>query len=165
MSTTLPAKNGAKEEQKQVIPVHQKFDPMYGLRSAMNRLFDDFSFGGPFDKLANEFGTWTPRVDVKETEKEMTVTAELPGVKKDDIDVQLLNDTLVLSGEKTNQKEESKANYHRTECYYGYFQRVLPLPAGLDRDAISANIDHGVLTIKMPKTKQAQESSKKIEVK
>lgn len=159
MSTAIVS-NGSKQ-----VPVKEKADPFMSLRHAMNRLFDDFSFNLSMPKMEELGLTVYPRIDVKETDKEVIVTAELPGVKAEDVEVQLYADSLSLSGEKRAEKEEKKANYYRVERSYGYFQRTLPLPAGIDRDAISATTQDGVLTVKLPKTKAAQEAAKKIEVK
>ena len=163
MSTAVtPSTNGTKQQQ---VAVKEKVDPVYSLRHAMNRLFDEFTMGLPFPKIVDDFSGLSPRVDIKETEKEVTITAEMPGIKPDEIELQILGDNLVLSGEKHAEKEEKKANYHRIERSYGSFQRTLPLPSGIDHDAITATSEHGVLTIKLPKTKAAQEQAKKIEVK
>jgi len=130
----------------------------------MNRMFDDFSRGfdlSPFD------GGWSwgfsPPVDVREDEKEVTVKAELPGMEEKDIEVNLADNGLTLKGEKKAEKEEKgKDNWYR-ETRYGAFQRFIPLPEGLDREKVDARFKNGVLTVTLPRLEAAK--SKKIAVK
>jgi HSP20 family protein len=119
----------------------------------------------PLSKVLEDLSGFTPKVDIKETEKEVVITAEVAGVQPEDLEVKVYGDNLILSGEKKEEKEEKLANYYHMERRYGSFQRVLPLPAGANRDAIEATTSHGVLTVKIPKTNGAKDAGKKIEVK
>ncbi len=102
---------------------------------------------------------------MSEDEKAYKISAELPGIDAKDIDVSVSGDTLVLKGEKRQEKEEKDKNYHFSERAYGSFQRSFQLPPSVDRDKVAADFSKGVLTITLPKTAEAQKPQKKIEVK
>jgi HSP20 family protein len=93
------------------------------------------------------------------------ISAELPGIDAKDIDVSVSGDTLVLKGEKRQEKEENDKNYHFSERAYGSFQRSFQLPSSVDRDKVAVDFSKGVLTITLPKTAKAQKPQKKIEIK
>jgi len=146
-------------------------------RSEMDRLFDRFAGGFGFPSLrrmfdiepawrpASSFTFSAPAIDMSEDEKAYKVSAELPGLDATDVDVSISGNTLVLKGEKRQEKEEKDKNYHFSERAYGSFQRVFELPASIVRDKIAADFSKGVLTITLPKTPDAQKQQKKIEVK
>jgi HSP20 family protein len=102
-------------------------------------------------------------VDVAEMEDEIKVSAELPGLDNEDIDVSLSDDVLTISGEKKEEKEEKGKNYYRSERSYGAFRRDIPLPSQVDADKVDAVFQKGVLTITLPKTAEAK--AKKVTVK
>jgi HSP20 family protein len=99
---------------------------------------------------------WAPRVDVEETDKEVVVKADLPGVDPKDLDVSVLEGALILHGLKKEEKEEKAKNFHRVERFRGDFYRELPLPAGADPDKIAATCTQGVVTVTIPKKPAAQ---------
>jgi HSP20 family protein len=101
-------------------------------------------------------GTWVPPVDIRETDEAFVVTAELPGLTKDDIQITLENNVLRLSGERRFVKEEEKDNYHRIERAYGAFSRVFTLGGGVDAERVAANFQDGVLTISVPKKEETK---------
>ena len=101
---------------------------------------------------------------MSEDQKVYKISAELPGIEAKDIEVSVSGDTLVLKGEKRQEKEEKDKNYHFSERYYGSFQRSFQLPSSVDRDKVAADFSKGVLTITLPKTAAAQKPVKKIEV-
>lgn len=140
------------------------FAPMMPLRREMNRLFDDFFRGWDLPAAFNG-AALTPHVDVKESDKEITVTAELPGVSEKDVEVSISGDVLTLKGEKKAEKEEKEENWHRIERRYGSFHRSFGLPAEVDAEKIAASYKNGVLTVTLPKSKAAREASRKIAVK
>ena len=150
-------------------------DVWQSFRNEMDRLFDRFGSGFGLPSLRRMFETepaWrssfsfsTPAIDMSEDEKAYKISAELPGMDSKDIDVSMAGDMLVLKGEKRQEKEEKDRNYHFSERAYGSFQRSFELPASVDRDKISADFSKGVLTITLPKTANAQQPTKKIEVK
>jgi HSP20 family protein len=142
------------------------------LRSEFDRMFDRLSgtFGLPslrrmFDVEPAWLNFNAPAVDVSEDEKSYKITAELPGLDEKNIDVSVSGDTLVLKGEKREEKEEKEKNRYISERSYGAFQRAFSLPDGVDRDKITAGFAKGVLTVTLPKTTEAQKQQKKIEVK
>ena len=132
------------------------------MRREMDRLFDRFFEALPFRGLA-ETGGWTPSVDVSETEKEIIVRAELPGMDPKEIDISLSGNVLTIKGERKHEREEKKENFHLVERGYGSFSRTLQLPAEVRADKIKATYKDGVLNVSMPKT--APEAVKKIVVK
>lgn len=146
-------------------------DVWQSFRNDMDRVFDRFGngFGLPtFPRLFDLEPSVTvsvPAVDMAETDKAFTVTAELPGMDEKDVDVSVTGDLLLIKGEKRQEKEEKNKNYYLSERNYGQFQRSLNLPTGVDRDKITAEFAKGVLTVTLPKSTEAQQQQKKIEVK
>jgi len=131
------------------------------LRSEMERLYDRFFDLRPIRRFTDD-GEWMPSVDVSETEKEIIVNAEIPGVEAKDIDVNLAGNVLTIKGERKREHEEKEENLHRVERSYGSFYRSLSLPSEVDADKIKASYKKGVLRVTMPKTKRA--AGKKIEI-
>ena len=106
-----------------------------------------------------------PTVDVSETDKAYEITAELPGMDEKNVEVKLANGLLTIKGEKQDEKEEKKKDYHMRERSYGSFERSFQVPDGVDADKIEANFKKGVLTVILPKSAEAQKAEKKITVK
>ena len=125
------------------------FRDMMTLREKMNRLFED-TFTGKEDKDIVQ-GTWAPSVDIFENESELVLTAEIPGVKEDDLEIKVEDNTLSISGERKFEKETKEENYHRIERSYGSFYRSFTLPNFIDHEKIKAEHDNGLLRITMPK--------------
>jgi HSP20 family protein len=132
----------------------------------MDRLFDSF-LREPFGMLDWPSFTgsekWWPAVDVAETDKDLTIHAELPGIDPKEIDVSVTGDQLVISGEKKENSERKGDGFIHSESHYGSFRRVIPLPEGVDSEHVEAQYNHGVLTLTLPKTPVA--APKRIEVK
>ena len=105
-----------------------------------------------------------PQVDVRETAKEIRVTAELPGMEEKDIEVSLLDGAITIKGEKSEEHEEEKGDVHRSERHYGMFERTIPLPSEVDVEKVNATFRKGVLKITLPKTKEAQSNRRVIPV-
>jgi HSP20 family protein len=126
-------------------------------------LFDmmESFFNEPFERMPFAELSY-PQVNVSEDEKQVTVTAELPGMKSEDIDITVRQDNLILQGEKRFEDEQKDKNFHRIECSYGSFYRTVPLPSEVDADKVKAKFKDGVLTVSLPKTASAQR--KKIEI-
>ena len=131
-------------------------------RDEMDDLFGRFLAGGP-TQAAGAFGAAWPRMDLAETDKEVTVTAELPGVDPKQIEINVTGNVLTLRGEKKNEREEKTRDYHYVERQYGSFHRSVQLPSSVEADKVDATYKDGVLTVKMPKHPAAQ--PKKITVK
>lgn len=149
-------------------------DPFLALRERMDRLMDEF-FGGfdawPFasrwaiSPFEWRIGAFTPRIDVRDEDNQIKIDAELPGMSEKDVDISLSGDAIVIKGEKKQETEEKEKNYYRMERSYGSFERAIPLPADIDRNKVEASFKNGVLSITMPKTKEAVEATKKIPIK
>ncbi len=107
-------------------------------------------------------GEWMPTVDMYEEEGNLIIKAELPGVKKDDVDVMVEDHTLTIRGEKHAEHEEKQGNYYVSEASYGEFQRSINLPANVDVDQIEASLQDGTLTITVPEAAQTQ--AKKVNI-
>jgi HSP20 family protein len=125
------------------------------LQDRMNRLFDDASRTWRSDEPAATT-SWSPAVDIFETEGEIVVKAELPGMDRKDIALNLENNVLTLKGERRFQKETKDENYHRIERSYGTFSRAFAIPATVDEEKIRADYKDGVLNILLPKKEQAK---------
>ena len=139
--------------------VRSQYHPFLTLQHEIERLFDDFTRGLP---------TFTshslmPSMDVTETDKEIEVTAELPGLEEKDVQINVADNILTIRGEKKAEKEEKDKNYRLVERSYGSFERRLELPAGVNTDAIKATISKGVLKVSVQKPAAAQVT--KIDVK
>jgi HSP20 family protein len=106
---------------------------------------------------------WAPRVDISETDKEFTIKAEIPDVKKDDVKVSIDKGVLTIKGEKKLEKEEKGKKFHRVECQYGSFTRSFTLPDNVDESAIKASFKDGVLNVQIQKAEKVK--PKAIEVK
>ncbi len=131
------------------------------LRREMDRLFEDFL--GEKGTFLPEAGSWVPAVDVSETDDNILVKAELPGMESKDIDVSVQGDILVIKGEKKEEKESKEENFHRIERRRGTFARSIRIPVPVDPDNITAQYDKGVLTVTLPK--KEENKAKQIEVK
>jgi HSP20 family protein len=123
-------------------------------------------FDGVFRSTGDEdysFSSWAPAVDIAEHDDEYLVKVELPGVNKDEVKLTLENNILTIRGEKKQEKETKKENYHRVERSYGSFQRSFTLPAAVKSDKIDASYKDGILSVSLPKAEEAK--PKQIEVK
>lgn len=139
--------------------------PFLSLRKQMDSIFDDFlgrgSNGGS--------GTLTVRSNVSETDKEIRITADLPGMDQKDIDIAVTGNRLTIRGEKKSETEqrggEEGRQFHRIERSSGMFQRSMTLPFDIDANAVSAEYQNGVLTVSIAKPQEVVANTKKIEVK
>ncbi len=137
-------------------------NPFMSLQREIDRLFDDFTRGFPAFSTGGA-GEMLPSVDVTETDKQIEITAELPGLEEKDVQVNFADNVLTIRGEKKAEKEEKDKTYRLVERSYGSFVRSLELPDGVDANAIKASIEKGVLKVTVPKPAPAQ--VKKIDVK
>jgi HSP20 family protein len=142
-------------------------DPFMSLHREMNRLFDDVFRGSLIGSRggAGQGGSHfvQAHMDVSETENEVRICAELPGVSQDNVDVTLDDDVLTIRGEKKLERKDEKENYHFVERSYGTFQRSLRLPFAVEPEQVKAEFNNGVLTVTVPKT-QAQQRSHRIQI-
>ena len=130
-------------------------------RSQMDRLFDSFFGLAPWEESLP--GSWAPDVEVADTAKEIVVKAEVPGLGPEDIDVRVSGNVLTLSGEKKEETEEKREGYYRSERRFGSFLRTIDLPHGAKADAVTAEYDKGILTVRIPKTEES--APRKVEIK
>lgn len=133
------------------------FDPFNGLR-----LFEDAVTRMMSEPRSNR--PWSPSVDVYESEDALTVKADLPEVKVEDIDIRVENQTLTLRGERKFEKDESVTGYHRIERSYGEFVRSFAVPSTVDTDKVQADYKNGVLTITLPKKEAAKPRQVKVAI-
>jgi len=131
-----------------------RWDPFSELRSTMDRLFEG-GFSRPWRLLAGEEGM-DFAVEIAETETELEIKASLPGVKPEDLAISVQNDVLTINGEHKEESEETKKDYHRRELRYGSFRRSFALPASIDVDRATAEFEHGILRLKLPKAAAAK---------
>ena len=137
---------------------------LVSIRDEVNHLFDNFFTGWPEPRKGLLEGEWAPSIDVTETNGDITVTAELPGVKQEEVDIAIADDVLTLKGEKKEEKEVKEKNYHRIERSYGRFQRSVGLPTGVQADKAKATYKDGILRITVPKVEEAKPKQIKIDV-
>jgi HSP20 family protein len=142
-------------------------DPFAAFRREIDRVFEDFSrgFASPTRLPNGVWGAVTPLVDVTETDKDVVVTAELPGLDEKDFEVTLAGDVLTISGEKKDEREQKNDNGYYMERHFGSFSRSLRLPFEASDETIEANFDKGLLTVRIPKPANVQSAVRKIDVK
>lgn len=142
-----------------------KYDPfrdLRGLQDEMNRLFSTNLWRpAPEEDFART--AWSPSVDIFETADNLVLEAELPGMKPEDVDVSVENNTITLKGERKFEKKDEGENYHRVERSYGSFTRSFTLPRNVIGDQANAEFTNGVLRVSLPK--REEEKARKIEVK
>ena len=140
-------------------------DPVGSLFREVQKTFEDFSQRTPFARFTSD--TVSPKVDVAESKDAIEVTAELPGVDENDLDVTLVNGMLTVRGEKRTERDEQDKdkNWHVVERSYGSFSRAIPLPFDPDPAKVEAKFDKGVLRIKLPKPAEVAKKQQKIEIK
>lgn len=139
-------------------------DPFAGFQREMNRMFDRFFRDvnlSPFSgrESLTEF---EPRVNLKEGKDKIEVTAELPGMKEDDVELSLDDNNLVLKGEKKHERESDEEGYHVVERGYGSFYRRIPVPSQIDEDNVEAEFKDGVLNVTLPKTETDKQKTIKV---
>jgi len=156
-----------RRERGREVPIRRESDPVTALRSEMDRLFEDFgrSFGLESPLWAGEaWGVFSPSVDVHETDDEVRVTAELPGLEEKDFELSLESDRLVLRGEKKREHEEGSGESYRLERSYGRFERHVPLPCEVQPDDARATFRQGLLSVTLPKAPDARRRRVRIPV-
>lgn len=132
--------------------------PLRDLEGQFNRMFGELARDYvPFDR------GWAPAVDMKENGLEYTLEADLPGMKKEEIDVSVVDNVVTLKGERKHESETKEKDYHRVERRYGSFERSFEIPGGFDAGKIAAQFDNGVLRVTLPKREESK--PKQIEVK
>ncbi len=151
---------------KKSVPIKRELEsPFALLRKEIDNIFDNLFKGFEMEPyFSGRRDGFIPSVDVVEDDKEIRVSAELPGMDEKDIEVTLNRESLSIKGEKKEEKEDKGKDYYHMERSYGSFTRTIPLPVEVDTDKAEATFKKGVLTVKIPKTKEAIEEKKKIAV-
>jgi HSP20 family protein len=140
------------------------FADLLDIQREMNSLFDfSLSRWGDREESALE-NAWAPAIDVLDSKDSLVVKADLPGLKKEDIDISVQNGTLVIKGEKKEESERKEKNGVRTERYYGSFYRAVALPSTVDETKAKASFKNGVLELVLPKKEEAKPKQIKIDV-
>jgi HSP20 family protein len=163
----MATKNVAPQEKagKALAQTRELMNPFATFRQEVDKLMDDFMGGFDLQPFSTRADVFAPKIDVVDTDKEIRVSAELPGMDDKDIEVSLTGDMLTIKGEKKEEKEEKGKDYYRSERSYGSFLRTISLPAEVETAKAEAAFKKGVLTISMPKTARAIGGAKKIGIK
>jgi HSP20 family protein len=136
-----------------------RWTPMGHLQSfqdEMNRMFNQFFRSGAGEEGSWEQRTWAPPVDIYETDDALVFQADLPGVAKDEVSIEIHNNTLILRGERKHDAAVTEDNYHRVERAYGPFQRSFMLPTMVDQEKVQASYHEGILELRLPKLESAK---------
>ncbi|WP_433967364.1 Hsp20/alpha crystallin family protein [Tunturiibacter gelidiferens] len=141
------------------VPLRTPFEDVAGLQKRLNSIFNDFA-----GSVEASSGGFTPAVDVYEDADSLVLKLEVPGVKQEDLDIRLENQTLVIKGERKFEQTEKAENFHRIERRFGSFVRSFTLPQTVNTEDVRASADAGVLTISLPKKAEAQPKQIKVQV-
>lgn len=156
-ATDIPSQSGNTNEH-----------PLLNLQRDIDQIFDNFfqGFSQPslYGRNAGINAMASPKINIAETNDTYQITAELPGVTENDVDVSLSQGVLTIKGEKKEEKEEKERNFHRIESSYGAFQRSIALPENADADNVNATFRNGILSITVRKNATAQAETKKIPI-
>lgn len=143
----------------------QPFREIDTLRQQMNRMFDDLTHWQPESLLpSSERALWSPAIEIKELDNEIILKAEIPGVDAKDLDVQVSEDAVSISGKHEEEKRVEEKGFFRSEFRYGQFQRVVPLPTVVDHQQVNAEFKNGILTLTLPKVESTQRKFVKVDI-
>jgi HSP20 family protein len=175
--TKTPARRGLTS------PVYGSGSPfslMRRMAEDMDRVFQDFGFGRTGLGLTPSLGLgydrdlwrgsgleqsiWTPQIETFRRGDNLVIRADLPGLKKEDVKVEIDNDVLTISGERSEESEEERDDFYRSERSYGQFYRAIPLPDGVGADQVDASFKDGVLEVTLPAPKQSERETKRIQI-
>lgn len=149
------------------VPVRHadRFDPFVGFRREVDRMFDDF-FSGSLSRLSgfDRLSTFGPSIDVEDTDTEILVTAEVPGLESKDLTVTISGDVLTIAGEKKDARDEKRGGMQYVERRFGSFSRSVRLPFTAGDAKVDAQYEKGVLTVRVPKPAELAKAAKQIEV-
>jgi HSP20 family protein len=140
------------------------FGLLQQMTSELDRMFDDpWAFRWPASRLENG-AIWSPKVDVLEKDNRLITRVDLPGVKKEDVTVEVVDGRLALSGERKSESEEKDKNVYRAEREYGSFYRTVPLPTGVKPEDVKASFANGVLEVSVPLPAAAKPNGQKVPI-
>lgn len=169
-------KGGGAGQQQAITPQREEgrlggspFSLMRRFSEDVDRLFDSFLGGGDlgfpgFGGFEQGQALWSPRIDLEQRDDALVLHADLPGVKQDDIQLNLENDILTVSGERKEERKEKKGRTYHSERSYGAFSRSIRLPEGVDADQVKASFKDGVLDVEVPLPKQARSGARRIAI-
>ena len=160
------------------LAIGSPFRTLQHLAEEMDRVFDDFGLGrgwltprlgrrwlrSPWRDEGLDWETWAPNIDVFQRGSDLVVRADLPGLKKDDIKVDVTDESITIQGERKREHEEEREGIYRSERSYGSFSRVIPLPEGTITDQAKASFDNGVLEIAMPAPPEQVRRGRRVEI-
>lgn len=141
------------------------FSEIESLQREMNRLFDFSLTRNPWGESTLLGSQWSPAVDIYDSKDNLLVKADLPGLSKEEIDVSVDHDTLIIKGEKKKESEVKEENYFKTERFYGSFYRTIRLPSDVNSEKVEAKYQDGVLTLVLPKKEEAKPKQITIDIK
>ncbi len=140
--------------------VWNPFRELARIEQELNKVFSELVPSGRTEVA--QVQTWTPRVDVYEKDNKIVIEAEIPGAKKEDIEVKIRDNAVVIKGEVKKEEEKKEENYYRSERFYGVFERVIPLPTEVKAEEAKASFENGILKLEIPKA--TAEKEVKVEV-
>lgn len=139
-----------------------------GLQNEVNRLFDQFfqtwPMTGSIPRYANEVIAFYPKIDVREDDKAISLTADLPGMTDKEVEVIVAPNSLTIRGERKEESNRKEGGYYLSERSFGQFERTYPLPNGMDIDKAHANFKNGMLVVTVPKTAEARKAMRKLDL-
>ena|SRR6185437_3799649 len=144
-----------------------RWDPFSDMDAMFNRMLSGNFARWPRVSPGSQEGRkieWSPSADISETDKEYLIRAELPAVKKEDVQVTFEEGIITIKGERRQQKDDKDEKYHRVESFYGSFERAFSLPDNVNSDAIRCESKDGILTVHIPKTEIVKQKAKQISV-
>jgi HSP20 family protein len=144
-------------------PFISPFSFMRRFGEGMEQLFNDFGSSGMMQRGMGELADWAPQIEVFQREGQLVIRADLPGLNKDDVRVEVRDDAVIIQGERQEEHKEEREGVYTTERTYGRFYREIPLPDGVDADRATANFRAGVLEIAMP-AEQSQVRGRQLEI-
>ncbi len=136
----------------------------FGISNELDNFFNGFFDDIPVERKLNQVEAFSPKLNVKDTKKEIQISAEIPGVDEKDIKIELEDDRVIISGEKKTEKKEEGDNWVHTEQSFGSFTRTIPLTTKIDDENVKAKFKNGVLNITLPKSKEEKEKKKLIAI-
>jgi len=179
-SKQMSPTNGGRGQSQRSLTRHEGFAPSLWMENPLammrrfseevDRIFDEFGMGrglfGSRSGRGQDSGQemWSPQIEMYERDNQLIVCADLPGLKKDDIHLEINDDAVVIKGERHQEFEDTRQGYHRSERSYGSFYRTISLPEGADAEQAKASFQDGVLKITLPLPKREQSRSRRIEV-
>jgi HSP20 family protein len=160
------ARNQTKQVTARQTPAASPFRMLERFADEMDRMFDEFGFGRTWNRRSatGDSFMWTPRVDVTHRNNELLIRADLPGLNKDEVKVDVTEDAVTIQGERHRESDEEQGGMYRTERSYGSFYRSIPLPEGAMADQAKASFSNGVLEITMPAPPEQVSRGRRLEI-